>query len=138
MSASCLRIFMLGIKLPRDRLIKEDHVRGCEHPPVDGAKFCSQCGSPTWTPREAHQFYDSDNIGQFTVRTREQWLGGQHSRVAYIGLEIKGEYVAPLKVHDWTAHMDLIKAELEAELAKHHIEFDETDPFGLHLVAELC
>jgi hypothetical protein len=146
MSASCLRIFMLGIKIPADRLATRKRERGCDHELADlqRAKFCSECGSPVWTLWEEREFYDSDKIGKFTIRTRNEWIKPVHNEraerheVAYVGIEINGDYVNVHELHAYWSRSHVIKAEIGDELTKHNIRFDDECPFGLHLVAELC
>lgn len=138
MSASCLSIFMLGFKLPVDRLVVRVDVRGCGHEaPTGSAKFCPECGSPMWKVKEDQQFFDSDKIGDFTVRTRDTWTRREHIEVAYIGTELKS-FIHPGELRTYVERMHFLKMDIEAELTKYNIRFDDADPFGLHLVAELC
>lgn len=43
---------VIGIKVPSSVFSKKHPQRGCEHPEVKGAKFCPECGAPTWKEEE--------------------------------------------------------------------------------------
>lgn len=48
MSVSRRISLVLGFHLPEIQAQVETKSRGCRHPEVAGAKFCPECGKPTW------------------------------------------------------------------------------------------
>lgn len=131
MSASVLSIRMIGYKIPAERLSTERRASGCDHLIV--GKFCGECGAPRWRYKTERALHDSDDVGEFTLRTE----GWDERGIAYIGLELESRFVSIDKLVKLTEDITQVRSNLEAELDQRGIRYDDC-PFGLHLIAELC
>lgn len=131
MSASVLSIYLIGYKIPADRLRKQTSVRGCMDK-ATASNFCGVCGARTWIVREERMLHDSDEIGEFTVRTAE-W--GERE-VAYIGIELN-KFTSAEVLIQLVQDLEQRRERLHAELDQRGIRYDDCS-FGLHLVSEIC
>jgi hypothetical protein len=133
MSASVLSIHLIGYKIPAQRLTKTTEERGCSHEPTFGGRFCAECGAPKWKTREEKMLHDSDEIGEFTVRT----AGWEEREVAYIGSELSGKYVSINTLGQIMTDLPQMRERLHSELGKLGINYADC-VFGLHLIEEIC
>jgi hypothetical protein len=86
---------ILGVRVPRDKLLKRVSAPGCPHPEATGKKFCPECGvksaADSWEPVEG-LFFDGSaarfltgHVAVFNLR-RPRGDEGDERRWAYVGM----------------------------------------------------
>lgn len=130
MSASFYTHLMLGFHLIEDQRTIKTTYRGCSHNEVPGAKFCPECGKPTW--KEEHDPLERLDSKRFSIEANNTSdFEYAYENGAIAGLEISidrttGAIELPPQ-EEWAA----IEQELIAVLASHNVTPRGT--FGLHL-----
>lgn len=83
MSCSVYAKSIIGVKLPQPPYMEHEK-RGCKHGLKGGAKFCDECGLPTWVKvtEPVPGWEDGDpTFGKFNIEVG----GGSDNRTYYVG-----------------------------------------------------
>lgn len=131
MSVSFFTHMVLGFHLTEDQRWRTDRFRVCQHPEVPGAKFCSECGKPTW--KEERDPIESLGDRRFSIHannTSDFQYANDLGAAAGVEIEIDrgtGHFAVP-DPDQWPA----IEKELTQVLAD--LGITPQGDFGLHLV----
>lgn len=130
MSVSFYAYVLLGFHLAEDQRWSTTTYRGCSHEEVPGAKFCPECGKPTWKQeRDPLETLDSDRFAIETLNTHDYHSSDELGAIAGLRLEVDrntGAITLPPQA-EWAE----IESALTAVLASHGIT--PNGAFGLHL-----
>jgi hypothetical protein len=129
MSVSFYTHLLLGFHLTEDLCWTKTPYRGCSHDEVAGAKFCPECGAPTW--KEEKYPLDTLDSDRFTIQANNTSdFQYAHENGAIAGLEIAIDRttgsIDPPPHEEWAS----IEQDLRAVLASHGVS--PSGPFGLH------
>jgi len=95
---------VIGCKLPLAIFSETTRVRGCGHQEIEGAKFCAECGKPTWTKETKEPSADEidENLsGKLKDMGIKAVWNGCESKSVYIGVAVGGyENASPIPVPD--------------------------------------